>query len=126
MLPLLEARLCTRQQRDMVWRTLRAMPLRLLERVLPWLAGTTERMPPLSHPCLCHSLYGEMTAGTRSPCRPCLCARSSACCPGWQVTHLDSGLLLMGLLLCAALQGSDMRRQASTLSLISLPWLQRS
>ena len=38
-LPLLEARLCTRQQRDMVWRTLRAMPLRLLERVLPWLAG---------------------------------------------------------------------------------------
>ena len=39
MLPLLEARLCTKQQRDMVWRTLQAMPLRLLERVLPWLAG---------------------------------------------------------------------------------------
>ena len=38
-LPLLQARLCTRQQRDMVWRTLHAMPLRLLERVLPWLAG---------------------------------------------------------------------------------------
>ncbi len=38
-LPLLEARLCTKQQRDMVWRTLQAMPLRLLERVLPWLAG---------------------------------------------------------------------------------------
>ncbi len=50
MLPLLEARLCTRQQRDMVWRTLRAMPLRLLERVLPWLAGQTEPMPPLLHP----------------------------------------------------------------------------
>jgi len=39
-LPLLEARLCTKQQRDMVWRTLQAMPLRLLERVLPWLAGS--------------------------------------------------------------------------------------
>ena len=38
-LPLLEARLCTEQQRNMVWRTLQAMPLRLLERVLPWLAG---------------------------------------------------------------------------------------
>ena len=38
-LPLLEARLCAGQQRDMVWRTLQAMPLRLLERVLPWLAG---------------------------------------------------------------------------------------
>ena len=38
-LPLLQARLCTKQQRDMVWRTLQAMPLRLLERVLPWLAG---------------------------------------------------------------------------------------
>ena len=50
MLPLLEARLCTRQQRDMVWRSLRAMPLRLLERVLPWLAGQTKpTMPPLSH-----------------------------------------------------------------------------
>ena len=48
-LPLLEARLCARQQRDMVWRTLRAMPLRLLERVLPWLAGDTEPTLPLSH-----------------------------------------------------------------------------
>lgn len=38
-LPLLQARLCASQQRDMVWRTLCAMPLRLLERVLPWLAG---------------------------------------------------------------------------------------
>ncbi len=38
-LPLLVAGLCTHEQRAMVWRTLRAMPLRLLERMLPWLAG---------------------------------------------------------------------------------------
>ena len=49
MLPLLEARLCTRQQRDMVWRTLQAMPLRLLERVLPWLAGRNDHMPLRLH-----------------------------------------------------------------------------
>ncbi len=40
-LPLLEARLCAEQQRNMVWRTLHAMPLRLLERMLPWLAGAS-------------------------------------------------------------------------------------
>ena len=40
-LPLLEAHLCAAEQRAMVWRTLRAMPLRLLERVMPWVAGTT-------------------------------------------------------------------------------------
>lgn len=39
-LPLLEAHLCAAEQRAMVWRTLRAMPLRLLERVMPWVAGT--------------------------------------------------------------------------------------
>lgn len=38
-LPLLEANLCAAEQRAMVWRTLRAMPLRLLERVMPWVAG---------------------------------------------------------------------------------------
>lgn len=38
-LPLLEAHLCAAEQRAMVWRTLRAMPLRLLERVMPWVAG---------------------------------------------------------------------------------------
>ena len=42
-LPLLTAGLCRREQRAMVWRTLRAMPLRLLERVLPWLAGAGPR-----------------------------------------------------------------------------------
>ncbi|KAF8062684.1 zinc finger protein BRUTUS-like [Scenedesmus sp. PABB004] len=36
-LPLLAARLGPDAQRGMVWHTLRAMPLRLLERVLPWL-----------------------------------------------------------------------------------------
>lgn len=36
-LPLLAAALAPEQQRAMVWHTLRAMPLRLLERVLPWL-----------------------------------------------------------------------------------------
>jgi hypothetical protein len=36
-LPLLTATLSAEQQRGMVWHTLRAMPLRLLERVLPWL-----------------------------------------------------------------------------------------
>ena len=38
-LPMLESCLCAAEQRAMVWRTLRAMPLRLLERMLPWLAG---------------------------------------------------------------------------------------
>jgi hypothetical protein len=46
-----QARLCAEQQRDMVWRTLRAMPLRLLERVLPWLAGA--RCRPLLHVTYC-------------------------------------------------------------------------
>ena len=40
-LPLLEAHLCAAEQRAMVWRTLRAMPLRLLERVMPWVAGNS-------------------------------------------------------------------------------------
>jgi hypothetical protein len=52
-LPLLAAGLCTHEQRAMVWRTLRAMPLRLLERMLPWLAGA--RAP--SNPPAC-SLSG--------------------------------------------------------------------
>jgi len=33
--PLLARHLCATQQRVMVWRTLRAMPLRLLEQVMP-------------------------------------------------------------------------------------------
>jgi zinc finger-like protein len=40
-LPLLMRTLCMAQQRHMVWRILRAMPLRLLERVMPWVAGET-------------------------------------------------------------------------------------
>ena len=38
-LPLLEAYMCVAEQRAVVWRTLRTMPLRLLERMLPWVAG---------------------------------------------------------------------------------------
>ena len=83
-------------------------------------------MPLLSHHWYCQVLYGEMTAGSRTPCRPCLCARSSVCFPGWQVTRQDIGLLLVGLLLRPKLQGSDMCRQASTLLLMNLIWLQRS
>lgn len=37
--PLLEQHLCEAQQRSMVYRTIRAMPLRLLERVMPWVVG---------------------------------------------------------------------------------------
>lgn len=37
--PLLQRHLCPAEQRAMVWRTVRAMPLRLLERVMPWLAA---------------------------------------------------------------------------------------
>ena len=44
-LPLLEAHLCAAEQRAMVWCTFRAMPLRLLERVMPWVAG---HCPPIS------------------------------------------------------------------------------
>ena len=40
LLPALHAHLCPAQQRALVWGSLRAMPLRLLERVLPWVAGT--------------------------------------------------------------------------------------
>jgi hypothetical protein len=38
-LPLLAAALPPQEQRAMVWHTLRAMPLRLLERVMPWLVA---------------------------------------------------------------------------------------
>jgi hypothetical protein len=37
--PLLEGHLCEAQQRVLVYRTLRAMPLRLLERVMPWVVS---------------------------------------------------------------------------------------
>ena len=40
MLPLLQAHLCVAEQRSMVWRMLRAMPLRMLQRVMPVVAGT--------------------------------------------------------------------------------------
>jgi zinc finger protein-like protein len=43
-LPVLEARLGPAGQRALVWGTLRAMPLRLLERVAPWLAA--KHLPP--------------------------------------------------------------------------------
>jgi len=38
-LPVLMKSLCAAEQRHMVWRIMRAMPLRLLERVMPWVAG---------------------------------------------------------------------------------------
>lgn len=38
-LPPLMRSLCLAEQRHMVWRLVRAMPLRLLERVMPWVAG---------------------------------------------------------------------------------------
>lgn len=38
-LPPLMRSLCVAEQRHMVWRLVRAMPLRLLERVMPWVAG---------------------------------------------------------------------------------------
>lgn len=38
-LPVLMRSLCAAEQRHMVWRILCAMPLRLLERVMPWVAG---------------------------------------------------------------------------------------
>ncbi len=37
--PLLEAHLCEQQQRMLLYRTIRAMPLRLLERVMPWVVS---------------------------------------------------------------------------------------
>ena len=43
MLPVLMRSLCMAQQRQMVWAILRAMPLRLLERVMPWVAGEERR-----------------------------------------------------------------------------------
>ncbi|KIY98471.1 hypothetical protein MNEG_9490 [Monoraphidium neglectum] len=46
-LPLLAAALAPERQRAMVWRTLRAMPLRLLERVMPWLVAKILRVASL-------------------------------------------------------------------------------
>ncbi len=40
--PLLERHLCVHRQRSMVWRTLTAMPLRLLERVLPFVTASLD------------------------------------------------------------------------------------
>ena len=56
-LPLLEARMCVAEQRAVVWRTLRAMPLRLLERMLPWVAG-------VPHFCPLHSC--DLAAASRA------------------------------------------------------------
>jgi zinc finger-like protein len=69
-LPLLAAGLCTHEQRAMVWRTLRAMPLRLLERMLPWLAGA--RAPPAR----------SLAAGQTDLPRPCNEALPLACPEG--------------------------------------------
>ena len=41
--PLLEAHLCQAQQRALLYRTIRAMPLRLLERVMPWVVSECRR-----------------------------------------------------------------------------------
>lgn len=43
-LPVLMRTLCPAEQRHMVWRILLAMPLRLLERVMPWVAGEGGRL----------------------------------------------------------------------------------
>ena len=59
-LPVLQESLCAAEQRAMVWRTLRAMPLRLLERVLPWLAGTTAHTICTCYcPAFVHALQGS-------------------------------------------------------------------
>ena len=65
-LPLLEAHLCAAEQRAMVWRTLRAMPLRLLERVMPWVAGTFLLSCCLSviKACLCSVSVGASGIAT--------------------------------------------------------------
>ena len=54
-LPLLQAHLCVAEQRSMVWRMLRAMPLRLLQRVMPVVAGTRPPARPLLQYSLCQS-----------------------------------------------------------------------
>jgi len=46
-LPILEERLGHAEQCSMVWETLKEMPLRLLERVMPWLAGAC--FPLITH-----------------------------------------------------------------------------
>ena len=77
--------LCQAQQRHMVWRILRAMPLRLLERVMPWVAGGARLVwthfipfpPDASVPLSKHSLTSLCTF----PCPLCL-----ALVPLWMVT----------------------------------------
>ena len=67
-LPLLTRGLCRREQRAMVWRTLRAMPLRLLERVLPWLAGTLPPVTLLALTCPACSGAGCVRGAARIAC----------------------------------------------------------
>lgn len=47
--PLLELHLCEAQQRVLVYRTIRAMPLRLLERVMPWLVSKSSKAIDICH-----------------------------------------------------------------------------
>ena len=52
-LPLLQAHLCDAEQRSMVWRMLRAMPLRLLQQVMPVIAGAHSDSVHTSRLCPC-------------------------------------------------------------------------
>ena len=66
--PLLERRLCHAQQRSLLWRTLRAMPLRLLERVMPWIVGEWEGAVGLAcllSPC-CHMAHPAVNCLTEN------------------------------------------------------------
>lgn len=76
-LPLLTRGLCRREQRAMVWRTLRAMPLRLLERVLPWLAGAgpcrtacTDACTVLTQPVPARAACGDAARTARHAAAP--------------------------------------------------------
>lgn len=85
-LPLLEAHLCAAEQRAMVWRTLRAMPLRLLERVMPWVAGAHLHLQKCLLPFFSaqepHLLdtYCKYIPQADFPGRAC------HCCSAWSVT----------------------------------------
>ena len=77
-LPVLMRSLCMAQQRHMVWAILRAMPLRLLERVMPWVAGEPRLRCPSGGRLCCPSgaWVADRLPHSRVPCLP-------LASPGW-------------------------------------------
>ena len=104
--PLLARHLCATQQRVMVWRTLRAMPLRLLERVMPWVTGVCVcvRVCVCTRARVCMYASGMQRVGMRVS----MCV-SSVTCTAVADTLPDGACCAacIGVLCCAPMCGSS-------------------